>query len=78
MNFSAVILAAGKGTRMKSDLPKVAHMVAGRPIIQHVIDAVRSAGSSEVILVLGFGREIVCKTLDNQKDLHIAVQEQQL
>ncbi len=78
MEFSAVILAAGKGTRMNSDLPKVAHTIAGRPILQHVIDAVRGAGSQEVILVLGFGREIVCRNLDNGKDLRVAVQEQQL
>ncbi len=78
MDFSAVILAAGKGTRMKSDLPKVAHVIAGRSIIQHVIDAVRGAGSEDIVLVLGFGRETVCQTLTNQKDLRIAVQEQQL
>ena len=50
MDFSAVILAAGKGTRMKSDLPKVAHMVAGRPIIQHVIDAIRGVPGTTVEL----------------------------
>ena len=39
MNLAVVILAAGKGTRMKSDLPKVLHPIAGRPMVQHVVDA---------------------------------------
>ncbi len=78
MDFSAVILAAGKGTRMKSDLPKVAHTVAGRPILQHVIDAIRGAGSSDIVLVLGFGREIIMETLPKTYPLKVAIQEQQL
>ena len=43
MNLAVVILAAGKGTRMKSDLPKVLHPIAGRPMVQHVVDAAGAA-----------------------------------
>ncbi len=57
--LAAIILAAGKGTRMDSDLPKVLHSVAGKPMVQWVVDAVREAGASRVILVVGHGAETV-------------------
>ncbi|MDU1298316.1 MAG: NTP transferase domain-containing protein, partial [Enterobacter hormaechei] len=44
--MSVVILAAGKGTRMYSDLPKVLHTLAGKPMVQHVIDAANELGAS--------------------------------
>lgn len=50
---SAVILAAGKGKRMKSDVPKVLHKVAGAPLVSHVIDAAREAGIREIVVVVG-------------------------
>ena len=59
----AVILAAGKGTRMKSDRPKVLHEVAGRPMLAWVIDAARAAGCDEVVVVVGHGAEEVRETL---------------
>ena len=49
----AVVLAAGKGTRMRSDLPKVLHRVCGQPIVQYVLDALHHAGISAPILVIG-------------------------
>ncbi|HYM16173.1 MAG TPA: bifunctional UDP-N-acetylglucosamine diphosphorylase/glucosamine-1-phosphate N-acetyltransferase GlmU [Dehalococcoidia bacterium] len=49
----AVIMAAGQGTRMRSSLPKVAHPLAGLPVVRHVIDAVREAGVRECIVVVG-------------------------
>lgn len=55
----AVILAAGKGTRMKSSLPKVLHRAAGRPLLQWVIDAARSAGCERILVVVGHGAERV-------------------
>jgi len=61
--LAAIILAAGKGTRMDSDLPKVLHIVAGKPMVQWVVDAVLEAGASRVILVVGHGAEIVKKQI---------------
>src|SRR5947209_1752689 len=50
--FAAVILAAGKGTRMKSDLPKVMHRLANRPMIQHVLETVRTLEPARTVVVL--------------------------
>ncbi|MGD9688882.1 MAG: NTP transferase domain-containing protein [Phycisphaerales bacterium] len=55
----AIILAAGKGTRMQSDLPKVLHPVGGRPMVHCVVDACRAAGCRRIILVVGYKRELV-------------------
>jgi bifunctional UDP-N-acetylglucosamine pyrophosphorylase/glucosamine-1-phosphate N-acetyltransferase len=54
-----VILAAGKGTRMKSRLPKVLHRLAGKPMLGHVLDATRAVGDSKKIIVAGHGSEAV-------------------
>lgn len=64
METTAIILAAGEGTRMKSDLPKVAHPVLGVPIITHVVSAVRDAGIGRVIVVTGHKAEVVESLLD--------------
>ena len=53
--LSVVILAAGKGTRMYSNLPKVLHPLAGKPMVQHVIDAATRLGANNVHLVYGQG-----------------------
>ena len=55
----AVILAAGKGTRMRSELPKVLHAVAGRPLLAWVVDAARAAGCARILVVVGHGAERV-------------------
>jgi len=73
--LAAVILAAGKGTRMGSDLPKVVHAVAGKPMVQWVVDAVRQAGADRVILVVGHGAEIV---KDKVRGCEYVLQEPQL
>ena len=49
--FTALIMAAGKGTRMRSELPKVLHPVCGRPMIEWVVDAARAAGAAEVVCI---------------------------
>ena len=71
-----VILAAGKGTRMKSVLPKVLHQAAGKPMVQHVIDAARLAGARRNIVVVGFGAELVRSALRGK--VEIVVQAEQL
>ena len=48
----SIVLAAGEGTRMKSNLPKVLHQVAGLPLVSHVVKAVQGTGKSEVALVV--------------------------
>jgi bifunctional UDP-N-acetylglucosamine pyrophosphorylase/glucosamine-1-phosphate N-acetyltransferase len=62
-NIIAVILAAGKGTRMKSDLPKVLHPLMGQPMVSYVLDACGKAGVSRTILVIGHQADQVRETL---------------
>lgn len=57
--IAAIILAAGKGTRMKSDTHKVLHPIAGRPMLLHLIDSVRQLGAAREVVVVGAGREQV-------------------
>jgi bifunctional UDP-N-acetylglucosamine pyrophosphorylase/glucosamine-1-phosphate N-acetyltransferase len=58
-DVAVVVLAAGKGTRMESDLPKVLHAVAGRPMVAHVLAAAAAAGPARTVLVVGPGMESV-------------------
>lgn len=55
MTLSVVILAAGKGTRMKSNLPKVLHPIATKPMVQHIIDTVNALGAENIHLIYGHG-----------------------
>jgi len=57
--FAAVILAAGQGTRMRSDTHKVLHPIAGRPLLLHLLDSVEALGAERTVVVLGKGREQV-------------------
>ena len=59
MSLATVILAAGKGKRMKSDLPKVLHPLNARPMIHYVIDAAEAVGSDRIILIVGHKKELV-------------------
>ncbi len=70
MSLSVVILAAGKGTRMRSSLPKVLHNVADKPMVGHVIDSARQLGASNIYVVYGFGGDVLKATLtkDNTGD----------
>ena len=63
-----VILAAGKGTRMKSKLPKVLHKAGGKSMVQHVIDAAKAAGSKRTVVITGFGSEQVRAAIGDQAE----------
>ena len=71
----ALILAAGKGTRMKSDLAKVAHLMLDKPLVRWVVDAAREAGCTDIITIVGHGREQVEPLVD---DTSIAFQPERL
>jgi bifunctional UDP-N-acetylglucosamine pyrophosphorylase/glucosamine-1-phosphate N-acetyltransferase len=81
INFQAVVLAAGKGTRMKSEKPKVLHEVLGRPMIGWVVESAIEAGADRVVCVLGYGRDEVEGWLRENVDadkIEVAIQEEQL
>jgi bifunctional UDP-N-acetylglucosamine pyrophosphorylase/glucosamine-1-phosphate N-acetyltransferase len=67
MGLKAIVLAAGKGTRMKSDTLKVLHEVAGKPILSHVLDTVSAIAVDEVFLVVGHQSERVREEIDHPK-----------
>ena len=75
--LAAIILAAGKGTRMKSDLHKVLHPVAGRPMLGHLTDAVAALGAKRTVIVAGAGREQV-EAFAQPLGVAVAVQTDQL
>ncbi|GAB6168595.1 bifunctional UDP-N-acetylglucosamine diphosphorylase/glucosamine-1-phosphate N-acetyltransferase GlmU [Clostridium carnis] len=73
----ALILAAGQGTRIKSDLPKVLHKVAGKEMVNHVIDTMRKANIDDVNVIIGKGAELVKKNTASRK-ISYSLQEEQL
>ena len=77
--FSAVILAAGKGTRMRSALPKVLHSLAGEPLIAHAISSFAPLGADNAVVVIAPGaKEVEKAALAERADCTFAVQDQQL
>ena len=75
--IAAIILAAGKGTRMKSDLHKVLHPIAGRPMLMHLLDAVDALNPAKKVVVVGSGKEQLENALAGS-GTEFAVQEPQL
>ncbi len=75
--ITGVILAAGKGVRMRSRLAKVLHPVAGVPMISHVVNAARASGIERLVVVVGHGREQVVKAVADDT-IQFVVQEEQL
>jgi bifunctional UDP-N-acetylglucosamine pyrophosphorylase/glucosamine-1-phosphate N-acetyltransferase len=75
--IDAVVLAAGKGTRMQSDRPKVLHELADRPLLDHVLDTARRAGVARMVVVVGHQAERV-RTACAAPDVEFVLQEPQL
>ncbi|MGH7138232.1 MAG: NTP transferase domain-containing protein [Pirellulales bacterium] len=74
----AVVLAAGKGTRMKSELPKVLIEVCGRPMIEYVLDALSKTGVEDVLVVVGYRAELVRQALAGRPQVRFVEQTEQL
>jgi len=77
MSLHVIILAAGQGSRMKSDLPKVVHQLAGKPMLQHVIDTASELDAEKIHVVVGHGAEIVKQTVQDE-GLNWCLQAEQL
>ena len=76
--LNIVILAAGQGKRMQSNLPKVLHPIAGRPMLTHVLESARALGAHCIAVVVGHGAEQVKLAYATQPDLQFALQQPQL
>jgi bifunctional UDP-N-acetylglucosamine pyrophosphorylase/glucosamine-1-phosphate N-acetyltransferase/UDP-N-acetylglucosamine pyrophosphorylase len=74
----AVVMAAGMGTRMKSDLPKVLFPVLGRPMIEYVLDALSAGGVQRVIGVVGYRSDDVRRVLEGRTEIEFALQTERL
>jgi len=77
MDLATIILAAGKGKRMKSDIPKVLHPLNGRPMVHYVIDTARAIGSQKIVLIIGYKKEMVINAT-RKYPVEFAIQEEQL
>ncbi len=77
MNIKTIILAAGKGTRMRSELPKILHKIANRPLLQHVYDTAKHLENNTIKIVVGHGADQVTEALKNL-DADWIEQKQQL
>lgn len=73
-----LVMAAGKGTRMKSDLPKVLFPVCGRPMIEYVLDALKEAGIDRIVVIVGYRAELVREALQNRQGIEFVEQTEQL
>ncbi len=78
MSLDIVILAAGKGTRMNSNLPKVLHRIGGDSMLGHVLKAASTLGSNKIHIVVGYGAEEIRNEFSDNESLQWALQEQQL
>ncbi|MCZ7530026.1 MAG: NTP transferase domain-containing protein [Acidimicrobiia bacterium] len=71
--LSAVVMAAGEGTRMRSARPKVLHPLCGRPMLLHVIDALTRLPLERIVVVVGHGAEQVTKTTQDQAATEVPI-----
>lgn len=72
-----LVLAAGKGTRMRSDLPKVLHPIGGKALVQHVVDTARQVGGEQILIIVGHGAEKVEEKMA-APDVKFVLQAEQL
>jgi bifunctional UDP-N-acetylglucosamine pyrophosphorylase / glucosamine-1-phosphate N-acetyltransferase len=77
MNITTIILAAGKGTRMRSEIPKIMHKIANRPLLQHVYDMSKQLANNKITIVYGHGADLVRDSLKHLESRWIE-QKQQL
>jgi bifunctional UDP-N-acetylglucosamine pyrophosphorylase/glucosamine-1-phosphate N-acetyltransferase/UDP-N-acetylglucosamine pyrophosphorylase len=74
----AIVMAAGKGTRMKSELPKVLFPVCGRPMVEYVLDALEEAGVDQIVVVVGYRADLVREALGSRPSVRFVEQTEQL
>lgn len=77
MSLATIILAAGKGTRMNSDIPKVLHKVKGKPMVNYCIELGNQLASEKIVVIVGYKKELVLEATENF-DIEYAIQEPQL
>src|SRR3954468_14983560 len=78
MSLTAIILAAGKSTRMKSKRPKALLEICGRPMLSYILQACYDAGVTRVLLVVGHGKDEVIAAFGHDKRIHFVEQTEQL
>src|SRR3954451_21612272 len=78
MSSSAIILAAGKSTRMKSRTPKALHPICGRPMLHYVLQACYDAGCSRILLVVGYGKDEIVAAFGSDRRITFIEQTEQL
>jgi len=76
--LNVIILAAGQGTRMQSDLPKVLHPLAGKPLLEHILDGARALQPQRIVVVVGHGEKLIRTAFADQTDICFAPQTAQL
>ena len=77
MDLSIIVLAAGQGTRMRSDLPKVLHRLGGRPLLSHALDTAHRLDAASIHVVIGHGADQVRRAFE-QSGVHWVIQERRL
>src|SRR5687767_12915263 len=78
MSTTAIILAAGRSTRMKSNRPKVLHEVCGRPMLDYIFRACYDAGCERILCVVGHGKDEVIGQFGDDRRIHWVEQAEQL
>jgi bifunctional UDP-N-acetylglucosamine pyrophosphorylase/glucosamine-1-phosphate N-acetyltransferase len=78
MSVSAIILAAGRSTRMKSRRPKPLHEICGRPMLSYILDACFAAGANRIFVVVGHGKDEIIGQFSGEKRIHWIEQKEQL